>query len=341
LSRSWQSDRNVMIRLNIAIFAVAFTSVCLAPGAGADDRRGLRVAPFTVERTGTLARGALREVSGMAVSRRRDDIIWVHNDSGSRPQIHAISPAGVVHAQVTIVGATSRDWEDMAAFDFEGRAMLVVADVGDNDAKRSTIWLHFFEEPELMPSQGGDEVTVAVEWSVPLRFADGPADCESVAVDVATAQVLLLTKRENPPRLYSVPIRPAGAVPSRGKRLDATLLGPVATIPRPRAEDLLADAMFGAYSSQPTAMDVFGDELMVLTYRHAYVYKRSPGEAWGAAVARSPAIVMLPRMKQSESLAFDAQGRDVFVTSEKNNAPVYRLRRAGAGGEKGAVAPAQ
>ena len=218
----------------------------------------------------------------MAVSRRRDDIIWVHNDSGSRPQIHAISPDGVVHAQVTIRGATSRDWEDMAAFDFEGRADA--GGGGRRGQRRETIDdMAAF----LRGARGGAagcrrRRDCAVEWSVPFRFPDGPADCESVAVDVATGQVLLLTKRENPPRLYSVPIRPEGAAPSRGKRIDATLLGPVATIPRPRAEDLLADAMFGAYSSQPTAMDVFGDELMILTYRHAYAYQAQPGRQAGA-----------------------------------------------------------
>jgi hypothetical protein len=321
-----------MYRFISLLIALAAIIVCVASAVGADESRGLRVAPFTVERTGTLAQPSLREISGMAVSRRTDNIIWVHNDSGSRAQIHAISPDGVEHARVAIRGATSRDWEDMAAFMFEGRPMLVVADVGDNDAKRSTAWLHFFEEPPIGPATPDEELTVEVEWSVPFRFPDGPADCESVAVDVVSGQVLLLTKRENPPRLYSLPIRPDGALPSRGTRIEATLLGPVATIPRPRAEDLLADAMFGAYSSQPTAMDLVGDELLILTYRHAYSYSRSEDGNWGTATSRAPSIVLLPRMKQSESLAFDRSGRDVYVTSERRNAPIFRLRRTGAEG---------
>lgn len=321
---AWWSEQDGMTRKRCIFFAVTCAGLGLTSAAGADELRGLRAAPFSVERTGTLSRPELREISGMAVSRRQEDVIWVHNDSGSRPLIYAISPDGVVRMRATVDGATSRDWEDMAAFDYEGRPMLVVADTGDNNARRDTVWLHFFEEPEI-GSVG--ETVVSVEWSVPFRFPEGPADCESVAVDVASDQVLLLTKRENPPRLYAVPIRPPGAGPSRGRRIDAELIAPLTTIPRPRAEDLLADAMFGAYSSQPTAMDVFGNQLMILTYRHAYIYQRTDGEPWTEVIARPPFIVILPRMKQGESLAYDAQGRDAFVTSEKRGAPIYRLRR--------------
>ena len=307
-----------------AIGVVLMTGWTLAAGPGGS---GLAVAPFEVERTGTLSDRSLREVSGMAASRRRDDILWLHNDSGSRAQLHAVSADGRAHGKVLIKGATSRDWEDMAAFELDGRPMLVVADVGDNNAERATLWLHFFEEPTV-PAEGlSDDASVDVEWSVPFRFPEGPADCESIAVDTQSGQVLLLTKRQTPPQLYSLPIRPPGALPGRGKLIEATHLGSVSTIPRPRVEDLLADPIFGAYSSQPTSMDVYGDQLMILTYRDAYVYARSATGSWAETLAQKPAVVELPRMRQTESLAFDRTGKDVFVTSEKMNAPLYRLRR--------------
>lgn len=315
-----------------ALFCMLVTSPVARAADGETDLRGLPRAPFTVTRTGTLRESALREVSGMAASRRVDDLIWVHNDSGARAIVHAIGPDGREHARVTVKGATSQDWEDMASFVWNDTPMLVVADIGDNDAKRSVVWLHFFEEPDLGSLEDEEEVDknvkVDLAWSVPFRLPDGPADCEAVAVDVQSGQVLIMTKRDNPPRLFAVPVAPEGALPARGKVRNAVLLGTVNTIPRPTAADILADPVFGSHSSQPTAMDIAGRSLVVLTYRHGYLFERAPEQSWADALASAPSILALPRMKQSESVMFDRQGRDIFVTSERRGAPVYRAKRA-------------
>jgi hypothetical protein len=300
-----------------------------APTAQGATERGLIKAPFDVVRTGVIGDKVLREISGMAVSRRDASVLWVHNDSGSRAHLYAITADGQRRARVTLKGATSRDWEDMAAFEMDGEPMLVVADVGDNNGSRSVLWLHFIHEPDLSELEAGAQIEVDVAWSIPFRYPGGAADCESIAVDTEAGQVLLLTKRQNPPQLHALPIKPEGAKPLRGSRIDAVELGPINTIPRPRAEDLLSDPMFGAYSSQPTAMDLTQNELLVLTYRHAYLYSRDDDQSWAEAVAQAPRIVLLPRMLQTESAAFDRDGRDVYVTSERANAPVYRLRRKG------------
>lgn len=297
------------------------------PAALGATKRGLIQAPFEVERTGVIADKVLREISGMAISRRDSDLLWVHNDSGSRAYLYAISPDGQRRARVTLKGATARDWEDMASFEFDGEPMLVVADVGDNSARRSNLWLHFIREPDLSELGANAQIEVDVAWSIPFRYPSGAADCESIAVDTEAGQVLLLTKRQNPPRLHALPIKPDGARPLRGSRIDAVELGAVSNIPRPRAEDLLSDPMFGAYSSQPTAMDLTQNELLILTYRHAYLYSRDADQSWADAVTQAPRIVLLPRMEQSESVAFDRNGQDVYVTSERANPPVYRLRR--------------
>lgn len=298
-----------------------------APWAQGSTVRGLTKAPFEVVRTGVVAGSALREISGMAVSRRDADVLWVHNDSGSRAYLYAISADGQPRARVSLKGATARDWEDMASFEWEGEPMLVVADVGDNNGTRSNLWLHFVREPDLSEVDHDAEIEIEVEWSIPFRYPDGAADCEAIAVDIDAGEVLLLTKRQNPPQLHALPIKPEGALPLRGSRIDAQKRGEVRNIPRPQAKDLLADPMFGPYSSQPTAMDLTANELLVLTYRHAYLYARQSDQSWSDAVAQAPQIIVLPRMRQSESVTFDDTGRDAFVTSEKRNAPVYRLRR--------------
>ena len=301
------------------------------PIAKAAELRGLEVAPFTVQRAGTLSAKALREVSGMATSRRRDDLFWVHNDSGARARVYAMTSTGRDLGSIKIRSATARDWEDMASFEFDGRPMLVVADVGDNNAKRPLVWLHVIEEP-VVPEDGlAVDAASDIAWSIPLRFPDGAADCESIAVDTTSGQILLLTKRQNPPILYAVPIKPAGAKPASGKVVDAVKLAELTTIPRPAAQDLLSDPVLGAFSSQPTAMDLAGDELAVLTYRNAYRFVRSTDQSWQAVLNQAPTIIELPKLKQAESLAFDRKGRDIYITSEKRNAPILRVQRAALG----------
>lgn len=282
-------------------------------------------APFRVELSGTITSKRLLEASGIAASRRNDRVLWMHNDSGSAAGIYAVDVSGRTLGYVAVRGASARDWEDMASFDYAGRPMLMVADVGDNEARRKVGRLHFFEEP-VIPVEGlSGDASVDVAWSMTFRFPDGAADCEAVAVDVASGQVLLLTKRQNPPQLFAVPIAPQSG--QAGRVVDATHLTAVTTIPRPRAEDLLHDPMFGVYGSQPTGMDIAGRQLIILTYRHAYVYTRDDDQAWTDAVTIAPQIIYLPRMKQGESIAFDRHGADAFVSSEKRNAPIYRLVR--------------
>lgn len=320
----WRFDPR---RAAIPVLGLLALTIAHASGVEAVDTRGLVAAPFAAERVGTLRDRTLLEVSGMAISRRDPDLIWVHNDSGSRAVLHAIGADGRERARIGVRGATSQDWEDMASFVWRDQPMLMVADVGDNNARRSAVWLHMLVEPDLSIETDGKKPKTDIAWSVPFRFPDGAADCEAVAVDVANERVLVLTKRQNPPRLYELPLAPEGALPGRGKVIEARFLGEVGTIPRPTAADLMADPVFGAWGSQPTAMDMAGDELVILTYVHAYRYLRAPDSTWPQTLAAAPEIVLLPRMKQTEAITFAADGVDLFVTSERRNAPVYRLRR--------------
>ncbi|MEM6639857.1 MAG: hypothetical protein AAF610_08135 [Pseudomonadota bacterium] len=307
-----------------AALALATISTSAAPAAQTGETVQIDFEPQPAAR---LRDRALLEVSGMATSRRSADVLWVHNDSGSRAVVYAIDAHGHTRGRVQVKGATARDWEDMASFVYEGRPMLLVADIGDNKARRATVWLHVFEEPALSGEAADLDLAADLAWSVPLLFPDGPADCESVAVDIERSRVLLLTKRENPPRLYEVPLKPDGALPARGAVQSARLISEVGGIPRPTAEDLLADPVFGAYASQPTAMDLAGRELVVLTYTRAYRFVAKDGESWRTALQRPPEPIALPRLKQAEALAFDANGRDLFVTSERRSAPLIRLAR--------------
>ncbi len=265
---------------------------------------------------GTITDPTLDEISGMAVSRRHPDTIWVHNDSGDASHLYAISEGGEVQATVTLEGVTHTDWEDMAGFELDGRRYLLIADTGDNGGLRKTLSLHVIAEPD---SIGDRSVTPA--WTIRFRWPDGPRDCEAVAVDAERGEILLIGKKRVPPDLFRLPLRPDGS-----DIQVAEPIGRLAGIVQPTAEDLRRNPRFGRYRSQITAADLSEDgrRLAVLNYRTAYVYVRHENEGWGEAVTRTPIEVPYPWLPQAEAIGFDGQGH-LWIASEKRPTPLLRL----------------
>lgn len=272
--------------------------------------RGTRLA-------GVLIDPQLDEISGLAASRRHDDVLWMLDDGGNPERLFAVSTRGARLATLRVEGVTKTDWEDIAAFELDGRAYLLVADTGDNGGLRRSLQLHVIEEPERI-----ENARLRPAWSIAFRWPDGARDCEAVAVDAQRGEVLLISKKRQPPELFSLPLRP------QGKRLQtATLLGPLAGVPQPDARSLQRNAPRARLDSQVTAADVSPDgrTLAVMTYRWLLLYPRKGEETWAQAVARAPRFEPLPWLPQAEALGWSRDGRHLFATGEFIPAPLYRI----------------
>ena len=272
--------------------------------------------PF-VQLSGLVLDARLQEISGVAASRRHADTLWMINDGGSAAELHAVTPRGSHIASLAIAGIDNTDWEDLAAFELDGRSYLLVADTGDNGGLRKTLQLHVFEEPAQVA-----DATVRPAWSIVFRWPDGARDCEAVAVDAAAGQVLLVSKKRQPPELFAVPLRPEGDAPQVA-RLLATLAG----VPQGDDEEVAANPELARLRSQVTAADIARDRhaLAVLTYRDVLVYERRGREGWAKAVARKPEVHPLPWVPQAEALGWSADGRAMFATGELSPAPLFYL----------------
>ncbi len=277
--------------------------------------------PATLGQAGVLAHPAIDESSGLAPSRRANDLLWTHNDSDGEPVLYAIASDGRFLGSVRIAGLRNIDWEDIASFELDGRAWLLIADTGDNNGVRHDCALHVIAEPDPADLSPSRELAASVAWSIPVRYPDGPHDCESVAVDPKEGRVWLLIKRENPNRLASLPLRPAaGAVPA------ATFHGAVPHIPQPDSKQRLLPIPTGRYRGQPTAMDFAADgsAAVVLTYGDTLLFPRRDGEDWAAALAREPLALPPHNLGQAEAACFSRDSRAIFVTEERQNAPLLR-----------------
>src|SRR6185369_7794667 len=141
-------------------------------------------------RVGTMP-SFISEASGLAASRRADNLLWAHNDSGGEPLLYALDAKGALRGKLRIGGEKNTDWEDIAAFDLDGHTWLLVADTGDNDNKRNDGALLIVAEPDPADLRPDRELMATVAWRVPVRYPDGPRDCESVAVDAREGKIYL------------------------------------------------------------------------------------------------------------------------------------------------------
>jgi len=289
--------------------------------------------------TGKIASRRLVEASGLALSRLRNDLLWSINDGGHTPRLFAFGTDGVDLGSVGVADPQEKpesDWESLATFEHAGHAYLVVADVGDNFSWRRSSELLVIEEPPLTGDGFAEGATARVAWRVRFRFEDGPRDCEALAIDPATRHALLISKRTEPPVLYELPLLPEAG--EAGTLRVARRLGTLPGIPPPTRDDIAESRYLGRYRSMPTGLDLSADGRLaaVVTYKDAYLFRRSEGEEWATAFARTPEKIPLPPMRQAEAISFAPDQRSLYVTSEKRPAPLYRLDwRGGARGRRG------
>jgi hypothetical protein len=226
-----------------------------------------------------------------------------------------------------VTGVANIDWEDIAAFTWNGQTWLLIADVGDNAGRRTDCVLHIIAEPDAAELAPNRELTVPVAWSLPVRYADDIArDCESVAVDVAEGMVYLLTKRERPAGLYRLPLLPDPARPPP----KAARVADVIHIPQPDALRAMLNLPTGRWSGQPVAMDFApdGSAAAVLTYVSVLIFPRLSGESWADALSREPAHRLPFLLPQAEAVCFSADGRSLFVSTEGQHGPLLRYNFA-------------
>lgn len=257
------------------------------------------------------------EASGMTFSRRDPEKLWILNDSGCSAELHLTGTDGADHGYIAIQGVTNVDWEDLASFEADGKAWLIIADTGDNDAKRPHRSLLIIEEPRL-PAPGAKlEGKAAVAREIRFQYEGGPRDCESVAVDLGQRRILLVSKRTQPPELHELPLDPD---PSRPALLTTRRIGTLRT-----------DAPGGGLvpiRNQPTGLDISADQSLaaIVTYYGVFLFPKKPEESWEQAFARKPTALAPHLTAQAESIAISRDGRSIQIVSEGKNPPLVRYR---------------
>lgn len=180
----------------VALLFLALLAGCAAPDGSASGAVSVCAQPT---RVGVLP-PELDEASGLAASRRHRGVLWLHNDSGSEPELFAVDSAGTVLGRVRVTGAENDDWEDIALGPCPAGECIYIADTGDNGEKREFVTIYRVPEPDP-----ADTATLPAE-RFRLRFPDGPRDAEALFV-MPDARVHIASKgRTSPVAVYRAPV---------------------------------------------------------------------------------------------------------------------------------------
>lgn len=272
-------------------------------------------------RTGWLASHQINEASGLQASYSNHGDFFTHNDEGE-PVIYVTDESGTHLGVVSIVPAKNRDWEDITSVPVDDGRWIVTGDIGDNLSSRASIKLYFAEEPRPGKNRRYAGRQDLKHWLV-LTYPDGPRDCESMAYDPVEQQILLLSKRDKPPRLYAIDLETALTQESA----ELEFIGVTSALRPPTPSDRAHWGGRADWISQPTGFDISpdGTEAVVITYRSLYRYHREQGESWLSALQKKPEEVVGPPAVQNEAVSYSVDGKSIYVTSESLPTPLFRF----------------
>lgn len=228
-----------------------------------------------------------REVSGLAASTLHPGILWLHEDSGSGPFLHAID-ATTCRTVATLRVRDTRG-ADIAARDVEGIAMgtmpdgsaaIWLGDIGDN--RDSWPWVEVLRIRE--PAVLRDRTVRAASFR--FTYPDRPHDAEALLAN--GGRLWVVTKQLARGALYALP--------------DPLRAGTVNRAERIRGETgLVTDGAIAPDGSRYVLRDYFGAQLFV---------GLPPGEPGPS--------VDLPAQRQGEAITFSADGAALYVASEQD-----------------------
>lgn len=255
----------------------------------------------------------LIEVSGGVPARDFPGCFWALQDGGNPAALHLVDFAsGATRVTLLLEDLENNDWEDLGS---DG-THLFLADIGDNKAERSSIRVHQILEPssaELMFSTGDTLLWTPQDLHTrDLVYPDGPRDAESLVVVPFSDDVLIITKRDSPARIYSFPKNTA----QTGEE-SLVFRG---TLPH----------FYSTGAGAWTAPNQDSAWIGLRTYTGASVWTIKPGKSWMQALQKAPRSLPYPRREpQGETIFFWPNG-DWTPLSEKAQGvvtPPYRFKR--------------
>jgi len=288
---------------------VYISAVVILLFVGAYARHRYMWAKITI--TGQLNDRAMDETSGMAASGVSDSLFYVHNDSGDSSRFFVINTEGKLLNTINYKGdSTLRggafDCEDIAVGPGPqaGKSYVYIGDIGDNGAARPAITVYRIKEEESLLN---GTKKAAKASAIHLRFPDWPKDAETLMIDPLGKLLCIVTKRGDAVGIYTAPLNSKpGDTTTLTKRATLTFSG-IKPLKWITAGDISKD----------------GKHILLKSYQEIYYWERKDNESIWQAMQRKPVNPHYEEEKLGEAIAFSADGKGFYTTSEGLFAPIY------------------
>jgi hypothetical protein len=234
----------------------------------------------------------INETSGIADSKTNVGYLWAHEDSGNPTQLYLIKHDGTVSKKIFIKGVVNRDWEEMALVNND----IYIADIGDNNSVHSESAIYKFAEPASSVD------TIRTIETIRFQYADGPHDAEAFLVDPSAKHIYIITKRDNPSRVYKISFPYSAGLNTATFVFSLPYTGVVSATTNPDAK-----------------------EIILKTYSSLFYYSRSSSEGIEQALQKSYKTLGYQTEPQGEAIAFAQDGSGFFTLSEKGFASWVNL----------------
>ena len=259
-------------------------------------------------KTGTIESDLLTEISGVTVSRTHPGVLWVHNDSGDKPQLYAIDREGRLLSIYTVTGATARDWEDIAIGPgpTPNQDYLYIGDIGDNNGKYPSITVYRVPEPNVSSESSTPTVKpTAPADSIVLTYPDAPRDAETLFVDPHSKDIYIISKREMACRLYCAPY------PQSTEKSTILVFKTLLPLGFIVGGDISTDGQF----------------IIIRSSLGVQLFKRQADKPLWEAFKWTFFSLPIQPEPQGEAVAFDANGQGYYTLSEGRHQPIYYYRK--------------
>lgn len=244
---------------------------------------------------GEIVDKQLSELSGI-INAKQSSYFWVHNDSGDDARVYLINKKGKLVCTYKLESIQVKDCEDIGRVMIKGKSFLILADIGDNRARRKNIKLHIFPEPVY--KDGDQLVSIPKDdiRTVTLRYKDGPRDAEALFVDPTDHQLYIVSKRDFQSTVYTA------TVFSNSKK-NFSMLTPVQKLP------------FTFVTSADISPS--GDAILIKNLTQIFYWKRRRGGSIEQALSQKPVSIPYEIESQGEAIAFGLEGEGFYTVSER------------------------
>ncbi|MDQ3292178.1 MAG: hypothetical protein M3Q05_12905 [Bacteroidota bacterium] len=244
-----------------------------------------KTAEFEQTPVGHQVKPIIEETSGVADSKVNRGNVWAHEDSGRPTQLYLINHNGSVVKQMYLEGVVNRDWEDMALANND----IFIGDIGDNNKVYPEYTFYQFTEPTQ------EEDTIRNIKTIRFQYPDGSHDAEAFLVDPQTKDIYIITKQDNPSRIYKL------TFPYNYNGVNQA--------------SLVGNTKYTGIVSAAFSPD--GKEILLKSYPSLYHYSLQDKESILEALQKDFANLPYRIEPQGEALTFAADNSGFFTLSEK------------------------